>query len=192
MKKFKQKNSKLKLLNHLGQTQNQNQPKALLTVSIQKMNLKDIKDGGIDFLTFEHGIDKISSQSEEIIKRMCNYESYINWNQFLNILNGISGKTLESKINIFINVADTDKSGTLAKEEISELCNICLKKILPVQNGDDSMIKDLVDYFTKLLFSSLNVDLEDEIPLYKLKDAILNGNPESDLICFFCGIENNH
>ncbi|EGR29519.1 leucine rich repeat protein [Ichthyophthirius multifiliis] len=154
------------------------------------MNWKDVYKNGIDFKTFEHGIDKISSQSEEIIRRMCNYESFINWNQFVDILNGVSGKTLESKVDIFIKVADTDKSGTLAKEEISELCEICLDKILPKQGDDDYMVQDLVEYFTKLLFASLDVDIEDEIPLYKLKDAIVYGNTESDLICFFCGVDN--
>ena len=65
------------------------------------------------------------------------------------------------------------------------------------------MVQDLVEYFTKLLFISLNVDTKDEIPLKKLKDAIVyvylfffnfiyffkQGNAESDLMCFFCGID---
>lgn len=36
------------------------------------------------------------------------------------------------------------------------------------------MVSGLVEYFTRLLFTSLEVDIEDEIPLHKLKDAIIN------------------
>lgn len=35
---------------------------------------------------------------------MCNYENFIDWNQFIDILYAVSGKTLESKIDIFIKV----------------------------------------------------------------------------------------
>ncbi|KAL4502333.1 hypothetical protein ABPG72_011920 [Tetrahymena utriculariae] len=163
--------------------------KALLTVSIQRIDWKEVAKGGIDFKTFEHGIDKISSQSEEIIRRMCNYENFIDWKQFIDILYAVSGKTLESKIDIFIKVADTDRGGTLSKEEISELCYICLDKILPKEGEDDSMVQGLVEYFTRLLFTSLDVDPEEDIPLHKLKNAIVEGHPENDLLCFFCGVE---
>ncbi|EWS75956.1 hypothetical protein TTHERM_000161279 (macronuclear) [Tetrahymena thermophila SB210] len=163
--------------------------KALLTVSIQRIDWKEVAKGGIDFKTFEHGIDKISSQSEEIIRRMCNYENFIDWKQFIDILYAVSGKTLESKIDIFIKVADTDRGGTLSKEEISELCYICLDKILPKEGEDDSMVQGLVEYFTRLLFTSLDVDPEEDIPLHKLKNAIIEGHPENDLLCFFCGVE---
>jgi hypothetical protein len=80
-------------------------------------------------------------------------------------LYAVSGKTLESKIDLFIKVADTDKSNNLSKDEIHELCFICLDKILPKGGEDDRMVEDLVEYFTKLLFSSLGVDPDDEIPL---------------------------
>ena len=147
-------------------------------MSIQRIDWREVCKGGIDFKTFEHGIDKISSQSEEIIRRMCNYEDFIDWHQFIDILYAVSGKTLESKIDIFIKVADTDKSGNLSKTEISELCQICLDKILPKEGDDDSMVSGLVEYFTRLLFTSLEVDPEDEIPLHKLKDAIVNVTAE--------------
>ncbi|EAR89613.2 hypothetical protein TTHERM_00161290 (macronuclear) [Tetrahymena thermophila SB210] len=160
--------------------------KALLSVSIQRIGYKEVFEKGIDFKTFELGVDRLSSQAEEIIQRMCSYKSFINWQSFLQILSSIQGKDLESKINIFIRVCDADKSGNLSRIEIEELCRICLQKFLVA--GQDNILDQLVEYFTRLLFTSLNVDLEKEIPLDKIKQAIIQGHPESDLLCFFCGI----
>ncbi|KAL4470232.1 hypothetical protein ABPG74_011843 [Tetrahymena malaccensis] len=162
--------------------------KALLSVSIQRIDYKEVFEKGIDFKTFELGVDRLSSQAEEIIQRMCSYKSFINWQSFVQILSSIQGKDLESKINIFIRVCDADKSGNLSKEEIQELCRICLQKFLVA--GQDNILDQLVEYFTRLLFTSLNVDLDSEIPLDKIKKAIIEGHPESDLLCFFCGINN--
>ncbi|KAL4502332.1 hypothetical protein ABPG72_011919 [Tetrahymena utriculariae] len=160
--------------------------KALLSVSIQRIDYKEVFEKGIDFKTFELGVDRLSSQAEEIIQRMCSYKSFINWQSFLKILSSIQGKDLESKINIFIRVCDTDKSGNLSKGEIEQLCRICLQKF--VVTGQDNILDQLVEYFTRLLFTSLNVDIESEIPLDKIKKAIIERHPESDLLCFFCGI----
>jgi hypothetical protein len=72
-------------------------------------------------------------------------------------------------------VSDKDKSGTLSKAEVEELCEICLSKFIPNKKGEDSIVIQLIEYFTRLLFSCLDVDINtEEIPLQKLRDAIIN------------------
>lgn len=72
-------------------------------------------------------------------------------------------------------MSDKDKSGTLSKAEVEELCEICLSKFIPNKKGEDSMVIQLIEYFTRLLFSCLDVDINtEEIPLQKLRDAIIN------------------
>ena len=68
-------------------------------------------------------------------------------------------------------VADEDGNNRLSKQEIMDLCMINLKRF--VKDKGEGMIDDLCDYFTNLIFESCDVNIEDEIPLDKIKDIIL-------------------
>ena len=99
----------------------------------------------------------------------------------------IRAKTLSEKIDLFIKIADKDENGMLSKEEIFELSKICLGKY--IHETEDGFLDMLCEYFTKLIFSAVNIDIDDEIPLELIKNTILNGNEESDLLCMFCGAD---
>lgn len=47
----------------------------------------------------------------------------------------------------------------------------------------------LCEYFTRLIFDAVDIDIEDEIPMDLIKKAVLDGNTESDLLCMFCGAD---
>lgn len=47
----------------------------------------------------------------------------------------------------------------------------------------------LCEYFTKLIFQAVDIDIDDEIPMGKIKETILGGNEDSDLLCMFCGAD---
>lgn len=48
----------------------------------------------------------------------------------------------------------------------------------------------LCEYYTKLIFETVKVDIEDEIPLELIKFTIINGkNADGDLLCMFCGAD---
>lgn len=154
--------------------------------------LKDLKSG-LNYETFRKGIYQISVQSEKIAQKI--FESidsvssgFLNWDKFLKLMGIIKAKTLDEKINLFIKIADEDGNGTLSKEEIYSLCSICLSKFINQEN-DPNFFSELAEYFTKLIFNSLNVNIKDEIPLSKIKETILSGNVESDLLCMFCGAD---
>lgn len=89
----------------------------------------------------------------------------------------------------------------LSEQEIFKLCKICLSKY--IKEEGDNFLDDLCGYFTKLIFSAVQIDMTEEIPLKTIKDAILlvkdyfimifyyllKGTEESDLLAMFCGAD---
>ncbi len=47
----------------------------------------------------------------------------------------------------------------------------------------------LCEYFTKFIFNAVDIDIDDEIPMEKIKETILLENKDSDLLCMFCGAD---
>lgn len=116
-------------------------------------------------------------------------KGFLNWEEFLNLMEIIKAKTLREKIDLFIKIADDDGNGQLSKKEIFELCKICLEKYIKTNDGNDQFLDDISNYFTRLIFAAVEIDIEEEIPLEKIKETILSGNVESDLLCMFCGAD---
>lgn len=100
----------------------------------------------------------------------------------------IRAKTLKEKIDLFIKIADEDGNGMLSKDEILKLCKICLSKYVK-EEENETFLDDLCEYFAKLIFSAVEIDEDKEIPLNTIKNAILYGNEESDLLAMFCGAD---
>lgn len=114
---------------------------------------------------------------------------FLNWKEFLSLMEIIKAKTIREKIDLFIKIADDDGNGQLSKQEIFDLCKICLGKMVKSDNEDTEFLENISEYFTKLIFAAVEVDIESEIPLEKIKQTILSGNAESDLLCMFCGAD---
>jgi len=63
----------------------------------------------------------------------------------------------------------------LSKTEIFNLCKICLSKLISEKEQEnDHFLNDLCEFFTKLIFGAVNIDIEEEIPLTTIKEAILS------------------
>lgn len=60
----------------------------------------------------------------------------------------------------------------LSETEIFKLCKICLSKFIS-EKENDHFLNDLCEYFTKLIFGAVNKDIDEEIPLETIKEAIL-------------------
>ena len=60
----------------------------------------------------------------------------------------------------------------LSHEEIHNLCRMALKRYIIVVE----VLELLCDYFTQLIFIAVDIDMADEIPLTRIKEAILNVN----------------
>jgi hypothetical protein len=70
-------------------------------------------------------------------------------------------------------MADEDGNGRLSKDEIFNLCKIGLLKIIK-DDGEGGVLDELCEYFTKLIFEAVKIDIDDEIPMGTLKDTILS------------------
>jgi len=60
----------------------------------------------------------------------------------------------------------------LSYDEIFKLAKICLKKF--VTDEGDQFLDDLCEYFTRLIFSSVDISQDEEIPLQAIKEAIIS------------------
>lgn len=166
--------------------------RVLQDVSSQQYKHYDIGNG-LNYESFRKGVHQIFLQSEVIAQKIfttidCASTGYLNWQKFLKLMGIIKAKTLDQKIDLFIKIADEDGNGNLSEEEISHLCSVCLSKFINEEN-DKEFFKELVDYFTKLIFNVVGFDIKEEIPLAKIKETIISGNEESDLLCMFCGAD---
>lgn len=74
-------------------------------------------------------------------------------------------------------------------DEIFNLTKICLSKYIHVKDENDDFLDMLCEYFTRLIFQAVDVPIEEEIGLEKIKEVILSGNEDSDLLCMFCGAD---
>lgn len=55
--------------------------------------------------------------------------------------------------------------------------------------GDGNFLDKLSDFYTKIVFDSVMVDYEKEIPLELIKHEILQKNENSNLLLMFCGAD---
>jgi len=165
--------------------------KALCEVTSQRHKEYNGEDG-IDYHSFRNGIYQVFLQSEELAEKIFytidfNFSGFLNWDEFLSAMVKIRAKTMRDKIDLFINIADEDGNGLLSKVEIFNLAKVCLKKFM--KDSEDGFLDELCHYFTKLIFSSVGISMDEEIPLQAIKEAIISGNQESDLLAMFCGAD---
>ena len=72
----------------------------------------------------------------------------------------------------------------LSKEEVFSLSKICLSKFIKKGRIHTS----LANYYTKLIFQAAGVPLDQkEIKLELIKQRILEGHKDSDMLKMFCG-----
>jgi Ca2+-binding EF-hand superfamily protein len=115
-----------------------------------------------------------------------NFSGFMNWEEFLEGMKMIRAKTLEDKIKLFISLADKDGNGLLSYDEVLELSVVCLSKFF---EPDDEYLQIMAQYFTRLIFESCGYDMDDEIPLERIKQRIIEKHPNASLLCMFCGAD---
>lgn len=69
------------------------------------------------------------------------------------------------------------------------MTRICLSKYIQPKSEDDDFLDVLCEYFTRLIFNTVGASLDEEIPLERIKEVILSGDDNSDLLCMFCGAD---
>ncbi|KAM3134789.1 hypothetical protein pb186bvf_013114 [Paramecium bursaria] len=165
--------------------------KALEAVSSQMTPNYEIGEG-VGFDAFRNGIYQVFMQPHELAQSMFNtidynFSGFLNWQEFLDLMVCIKAKTLVERVNLFIKIADKDGNGQLSRDEVYNLAHICLGRY--IKSDQQKLLEQLCEYFTKLIFETLEVNINEEIPLKKIKDAILSGGPNSELLSMFCGAD---
>ena len=175
------------------------------------MKNKDINiyKKGIDFDTFYNCNTKINQQGKIIAKKIFDIfnnktdTKYMDLNHYINGMIKIKGLNKENRLDLFFEMLNND-DGCLTYDDIYKLSIICLQKItLNIEdeadfekyqkendNKDIKIVEGLAEYFCKMIFKLVNIDIKDKIPLKLLKKMIIQGGEQADYIELLFGSSN--
>ena len=134
---------------------------------------------GVDFKTFHQGVLQMSTESEELAKKIfttinVKNNNYLSWEEFLMGMITIKSENISDKIDMFFKIIDSDVNGLLSYQEVLELSYLSLKRNLQGKDKtSDEVINELARYFADLIFKLVDVNIDDEIPLPKIKEVYL-------------------
>ena len=88
--------------------------------------------------------------------------------------------SIENKLDLFMRIIDSDNNGKMSFEEVFELAKISLERFFKNKNCNKEEEKDqnyiifeLADYFAKLIFDIMDIDLNKEIEIDSIKRKIM-------------------
>ena len=114
---------------------------------------------------------------------------YLNWEEFMQGMLSMKSNNISDKIDIFFHVIDSDGNGLLSFDEVYEISKKSLMRTLGDKNdnNDDEVVNSLASYFTNLIFKLVDMDIDQEIPMNKIKEKILERQSAAEylemLIC---------
>lgn len=154
------------------------QYKILLKICVSyNKTLKIIKDG-IDLSTFHKGVPQINKETIEIAKKIfksfnTKTTGFLSLEEYLKGMNKIRSNNMEEKIDIFFKIIDNDGNGMLSFDEVYDVSLMSLKRNMIGESKDkNEVVEELAKYFANLIFKLVNVDIDSEIPLEKIKEVI--------------------
>ena len=182
----------------------------LLSMIINKDTNIDRK--GIDFGTFFNCNIELNQQGKIIAKKLFELfnnrsgAKYMKINNYIDAMVKMKNSSKENKLDLFFKILDENSDGYLTYEEIYKLSIICLQKItlnideefeefekIKKQNNnsqDFQVVEVLADYFCKMIFKLVKIDINEKIPLKALKEMIMKGGEEADYIELLFGSSN--
>lgn len=112
--------------------------------------------------------DCLTSDNVAFVQSLCPYKDIINWENIIKLLKNTSSINLKQKVKMFLNVVNSENSNTISLNNISHLALSTMNTIIN-QNNHPHLVTELVNYFTKLLFTSLQEEHKQEIQLDKIE-----------------------
>ncbi len=166
--------------------------KNLLTLCVcVTKNLKQIKKG-LDFSTFFNCLPQMKSQGKTQALKLYNTlnklnTDYLNWEEFMQGMLSMKSNNISDKIDIFFHVIDSDGNGLLSFDEVYEISKKSLMRTLGDKNdnNDDEVVNSLASYFANLIFQLVDMDIDQEIPMDKIKEKILEGQSAAGYLEMF-------
>ena len=158
--------------------------KTLLKFYISLNKDYDKIEKGIDFDTFFNCNPSMKFQGKILAKKIFNglnnNKKYINFEEFLKGLVTMKFDTIENKLDLFMRIIDADNNGKMAFEEVFELSKISLERFFKNKDSNKEeekeqnyIIFELADYFAKLIFDIMDIDLNKEIEIDSIKRKIM-------------------
>ena len=181
--------------------------KNMLTLSMMKNKNINIHRNGLDFDSFYNCNTKINQQGQTIAKRLFKIfnnksdDKYITFENYVNGMLKIKNSDKEKKLNLFFDMIDENSKGYMTYDDIYKFGIISLQKItLNLETMDDfekvkkdknnlnvSVIEMLADFFSRMIFNLVNIDIKENIPVSLLKKTIIQGGEQADYIEFLFG-----
>ena len=158
--------------------------KTLLKFYISLNKDYDKIEKGIDFDTFFNCNPSMKYQGKILAKKIFhglnNNKKFINFEEFLKGLVTMKFDTIENKLDLFMRIIDADHNGKMAFEEVFELSKISLERFFKNKDSNKEeekeqnyIIFELADYFAKLIFDIMDIDLNKEIEIDSIKKKIM-------------------
>lgn len=122
----------------------------------------------------------------------------IRWRDFMGYMQLLLAQTFTEKLDLFFETFDINGDGSFTWDEIFKIAKSCLAQMFlptPVQStasseqdlAEDDFLINLASYFTKFIFETVGCELDAEIPLDEMKEAIKQAKgKESDILKMFC------
>ena len=185
--------------------------KNMLLLSMMKNKDINLYKNGLDFESFYNCNTKINQQGQILAKRLFNLfnnksnDKYISLENYVNGMLKLKNSNKENKLNLFFDMLDENSKGFMTYDDIYKFGIISLQKItLNLETMDDfekakkdknnhksiSVIENLADFFSKMIFKLVNIDIKEKIPLKLLKKMIIQGGEQADYIEFLFGSGN--
>ena len=184
--------------------------KNLLLISMVINKDINIYKKGIDFSTFFNCNTFINQQGKIVAKKVFDIfnnkmgTKYMNLDNYINGMLKFKDTNKENKLDLFFEMLNNNSDGYLTYNDIYKLSLVCLQKItLNIEDEIDyekykkehddkdlKIIEGLAEYFCKMIFKLVNIDINEKIPLKLLKKMIIQGGEQADYIELLFGSSN--
>ena len=154
------------------------QYKSLMKICIALNRSMKILKKGVDFKTFHQGVSQMSTESEDLARKIFNTinernNNYLSWEEFLKGMITIKSDSISDKIDMFFKIIDTDGNGLLSYSEVLDLSLMSLKRNIKGEDkNSEEVVGELAKYFADLIFKLVDIDKDDEIPLPRIKEVL--------------------
>ena len=182
--------------------------KTLLKFCILFNNDINIHKKGIDFSTFFNCNIKINQQGYGLSKKIYKTlngkldKKYMTWGNYIDGLMKIKEENKEHKMDLFFRILDENGDGSLDYNEVYNLSLVSLQRTLPqnpldflkkpeeVKKNEKEIIDILAEFFSKLIFSLVNIDINDDIPIDVLRQKMQEGGEATEYLEMFLCADN--
>ncbi|CAD8059461.1 unnamed protein product [Paramecium sonneborni] len=149
---------------------------------------KEMLPNGISRDSFAAGLNELSMAPAGVIDQLFNLfavENSLDFEGFLQIINLITAKSNDKKIELILKLIDENGNGLLSYQEISQRCEMMMDSIMKYNIGEPCT-NNMVDIVTKSIFDAVEMDYDEEIPIEKIRLLIESRSQASKALLMMC------